>query len=75
MPVSRCFVGKPPANTTVSGFMFSFMLHLKRANYVTRIRKQTLSRYPEKLNPADHGWEIEKNKKNSNLLVQFKTCS
>ena len=38
----------------------SFMLHLKRANYVTCIWKQALISYPEKLNLADHGWKIDK---------------
>ena len=39
------------------------MLHLKRANYVTRIWKQALSRYPEQINPVENGLETEKYQK------------
>ena len=39
------------------------MLQLKCANYVIRIWKQALFHYPEKLNPADHGWEIDRYQK------------
>ena len=50
-----CGKRKSPDTERISPTRDDFMLHLKLANYVTRIWKQALICYPEKLNPADHG--------------------